>query len=213
MFTRGSFRYPYIVRLMGTGDMLSLASVASSRWRSDGIVYYSSIPNSYSISNDWLLIDSYEPPGQFSIDSHGGVVQYQNSYFNWNALLIYVQILVIIIFISFTILFTDKIGIPAAYRLVYIKGGMMKVKLVGSGSMELLILSEIGSYLVMYDVEIIFLILFFLCVGLFFLYGVFSLSFLVFILFFGFYLNFGLIFFFLNLGYDGNLNLNSGLFL
>ena len=40
MFTRGSFRYPYIVRLMGTASMLCLASVAGGGQVEDLIPIY-----------------------------------------------------------------------------------------------------------------------------------------------------------------------------
>ena len=211
MFIRGSFRYPYIVRLMGTGDMLSLSSVASSWWRSDGIVFYSSIPILFSISNDWLLIDSYEPPGQFLIDSHGGLVQYHNIYYYLDTLLFHLQILIMVKIISFAMLFTDKIGIPAVYRLGFIIGGMMKIKLVSSSSMELLIICKFGNFLVVYKIDIILVLFFF--IGLFVLFFFFKFGFFVcFVFCFLFVLCFGF-FFFLNLSYVSNLNLNFGLFL
>ena len=40
MFTRGSFRYPYIVRLMGTGSFLCLASIAGGTQVGDFIPTY-----------------------------------------------------------------------------------------------------------------------------------------------------------------------------
>ena len=53
MFTRGSFRYPYIVRLMGTASLLCLASVAGGRQVGDSIPIYLLI--TILVLNYWMI--------------------------------------------------------------------------------------------------------------------------------------------------------------
>ena len=63
MFMRGSHRYPYIVRLMGTGALFCLASVAGIRcWNGDAMVDRN-LPFPIPCLNEWLIGDGWDPPG------------------------------------------------------------------------------------------------------------------------------------------------------
>ena len=74
---RGSFRYPYICRLMGAGGLICLLSVPGlgktfQKWNRKLNF------KAYLISNDWLLVDSGEPPGDDPLIFN----QYQWNQFN-----------------------------------------------------------------------------------------------------------------------------------
>ena len=65
MFTRGSFRYPYIVRLMGACSLLCLASVSGlgcDEGDDDGILQTHGSSHLFSNCNDWLLGSKFDPP-------------------------------------------------------------------------------------------------------------------------------------------------------
>ena len=59
MFTRGSFRYPYIVRLMGTGNLICQASVAGGTVGSLAPIY---LPIVMLLLNYWLMGRKFDPP-------------------------------------------------------------------------------------------------------------------------------------------------------
>ena len=67
MFARGSFRYPYIVRLMGAGALLCLASIpGTGSLNGDQLVQnYFTIP--VPCLNEWLIGDGWDPPGSTEI--------------------------------------------------------------------------------------------------------------------------------------------------
>ena len=182
MFMRGSFRYPYIVRLMGAGGMLCLLSVPGLRWAIDGMVRYKINPTLYSISNEWLMIDSYEPPGQLPINNYG-VFQFHQDYQFIFVLLFTIQISLFVNVFLFWILRFESIGVSAVYRLVWYCNfticGMMKIKLMSSGSMEFNVINVIGIVdvrqfkvgnfeLLNFIYFFIFCFLFVLCVCVFF---------------------------------------------
>ena len=65
MFRRGSFRYPYIVRLMGAGSQLGLASQTGFGYgerNKDGIATGLNSPYIFPCGNVWLLGSKFDPP-------------------------------------------------------------------------------------------------------------------------------------------------------
>ena len=219
---------------MGTGNMLCLLSVPGVRW-SNVMVTYGVDPNLYSISNDWLKIDAYEPPGQLPINNYGFFILFQfHQNYQRPFITLSIQISLIGNLILYRLLLIDSIGVPAVYRLVwyciYTICGMMKIKLIGSGGMKLIVMNGIKfTYLEECNVSnfwnwkfnivccvFLFFVLFFVCFNLF-VFNFFIFLFLIFIFIFFFFLflsEFIISHFyhFLNFGYVNNFILKSGVF-
>ena len=165
MFTRGSFRYPYIVRLMGTACLLVVASVAGLRWIDDG--RFNNSTSLYSISNEWLLIDSYNPPGLYLL------IKCSIHYLCQFDIIIGISNLLEFWLILYNLLLLEVIIIPAAYNASCVSekeyfvfklcGCVMNFN--GSGSMNLIgIDNEFGILLINFKFGVCFLCVFFCCV-------------------------------------------------